>query len=116
MIELKLDVDTLLEWQKHSHSSTNAPHYQDILDFIDCITQSTESRYTSHKRFTRSSQKFYGNVASNFDSGNNCIVCKTEIYPLILAQNLNHFLMKKNVSPQNQSHLFKLSIQWTYIK
>ena len=33
MIELKLDVDTLFEWQKHSQSSAGVPHYEDLLSF-----------------------------------------------------------------------------------
>ena len=34
--ELKLDSETMFEWQKHSQDKTEVvPHYQDILDFID---------------------------------------------------------------------------------
>ena len=43
MIELKLDVDTLFEWQKHSQASTDLPYYQDLLDFIDLRAQASET-------------------------------------------------------------------------
>ena len=33
MIELKLDVNTLFEWQKHSQRSTDVQHYQDYTQF-----------------------------------------------------------------------------------
>ena len=35
IVELKLDTDTMFEWQKHSQGKTDMPHYQDLLDFID---------------------------------------------------------------------------------
>ena len=38
-LELKLDVDTMFEWQKHSQSSTKVPHYRDILSFINLRAQ-----------------------------------------------------------------------------
>ena len=43
MIELKLDVDTLFEWQKHSKTEADVPHYQDLLDFIDLRAQPSEA-------------------------------------------------------------------------
>lgn len=33
-LELKLDPNTMIEWQKHSQSTTAVPHYQDLLEFI----------------------------------------------------------------------------------
>ena len=35
MIELKLDTDTLFEWQKHTQAEAEVPHFQELLDFID---------------------------------------------------------------------------------
>ena len=35
MLELKLDPNTMFEWQKHSQSSTAVPHYQDLLEFVN---------------------------------------------------------------------------------
>ena len=39
MIELKLDVDTLFEWQKHSQESTDVPTYEDLFSFNDVRVQ-----------------------------------------------------------------------------
>ena len=39
MIELKLDVDTLLEWQKHSQENNDVPPYEDLFSFIDVRVQ-----------------------------------------------------------------------------
>ena len=35
IIELKLDMNTLFEWQKNTQGVVKVPHYHDILDFID---------------------------------------------------------------------------------
>ena len=37
ILELKLDTTTMFEWQKHSQSSTEVPHYQHLLEFIDLL-------------------------------------------------------------------------------
>ena len=35
VLELKLDQNTLFEWQKHSSESTTVPHYNNLLDFVN---------------------------------------------------------------------------------
>ena len=35
LLELKLDSSTMFEWQKSSRESTNTPHYNNLLEFID---------------------------------------------------------------------------------
>ena len=34
MLELKLDANTMFEWQKYSQSSAEVPHYKELLEFI----------------------------------------------------------------------------------
>ncbi len=92
MIELKLDVDTLLEWQKHSQASTDVPHFQDLLDFIDLRAQASETSCTAHKkqpRFEQCPKKPHGRVASfathSDPAFSNCVVCKTEKHPLYVC-------------------------------
>lgn len=89
MLELKLDVDTLFEWQKHSQASSDVPHYQELLDFIDLRAQASESSCTTHKkqsRFDPHPRRPPGRVASfatNSDpADSNCVVCKNEKHPL----------------------------------
>ena len=43
IIELKLDADTMFEWQKHSQTKADVPDYQDLLDFIDLRVQASET-------------------------------------------------------------------------
>ncbi len=45
---------TMFEWQKHSQSHNEVPHYQDLLDFIDLRAQVSE---TSIADQTRSSNR-----------------------------------------------------------
>ena len=35
VIQLKLDPGTLFEWQKHTQTVTDVPHFRDLLEFID---------------------------------------------------------------------------------
>ena len=89
MIELKLDVNTLFEWQKHSQASPDVPPFQELLGFIDLRAQASETSCTAHKKQPRVDQclkRPHGRVtsfAANSDSANsNCVVCKTEKHPL----------------------------------
>ena len=34
-LELKLDQNTMFEWQRHSQKSVDVPHYQELLDFLN---------------------------------------------------------------------------------
>ena len=43
MIELKLDGQTMFEWQRHSQDSTDVPPYQKLLDFIKLRAQASEN-------------------------------------------------------------------------
>ena len=40
LLELKLDVNTMFEWQHHSQDS---PHYKKLLEFIDLQAQAFEA-------------------------------------------------------------------------
>ena len=43
MLELKLDVNTMFEWQRHSHSSADVPHYRELLEFVNLRAQAAEA-------------------------------------------------------------------------
>ena len=73
MIELKLDVDTLFEWQKHSQKSTVVPHYESLLEFIDLRAQASETSCAPQKK------KPPSRITSFTASANsNCVLCKNE--------------------------------------
>ncbi len=42
LLELKLDVNTMFEWQRHSQSSHDVPHYKELLEFINLRAQASE--------------------------------------------------------------------------
>ena len=92
MMELKLEVDTLFEWQKHSQASTDVPHYQDLLDFIDLRVQASEiscatKRVPQNDQHIRRSQgKTVTSLATaSSPTESNCVVCKTDKHPLYVC-------------------------------
>ena len=94
MIELKLDVDTLFEWQKHSQTNSDVPHYQELLDFIDLRAQASETSCTTqNKKLPRNDQhlrRSHGKTVTSFATSSdstdgNCVVCKAEKHPLYIC-------------------------------
>lgn len=89
LIELKLDVDTLFEWQKHSQDESDVPDYEDLLNFIDLRAQASETSCPSHKKpFVLPHKTPFSRLTShvaNTESENKCIVCGTEKHPLYLC-------------------------------
>ena len=57
VLELKLDVNTMFEWQRHSQSMEGVPAYQELLDFIDLRAQASETSLTHVKKPTRPDHK-----------------------------------------------------------
>ena len=49
VLELKLDTNTMFEWQRHSQSTVAVPHCQDLLDFINLRAQASEASTTNKK-------------------------------------------------------------------
>ena len=93
VLELKLDVNTMFEWQKHSQDSNDVPHYQKLLEFINLRAQASETptcnykgpqRNESHysKKNAPSSKPVASFTASAADSAVNCILCKNDKHPL----------------------------------
>lgn len=97
ILELKLDVNTMFEWQKHSQSSTGVPHYKELLEFVNLRAQASETSASDHgkksskgethhfkKAFTLS--KPVASFATNTtDPASNCVLCKTDKHPLYVC-------------------------------
>ena len=84
MIELKLDVDTLFEWQKHSQAATSVPSFQD-LNFIDLRAQASEASHAAPKKQLQPPKKPSNRAASfatNLEASSDCVICKITKYPL----------------------------------
>ena len=96
MIELKLYVDTLFEWQKHSQSSTDVPHFEKLLEFIDLRAQASETSCATHKN--KPPNRVASFAANTNSSGNNCVVCKTERHPLYVCAKFKSLSHDEKVS------------------
>ena len=97
MIELKLDGQTMFEWQRHSQDSTDVPPYQELLDFINLRAQASENSSDFGRKIPKGDTpikkpsaptKHITSYISSFDPVNiNCVVCK-EKHPLYLCAKL----------------------------
>jgi hypothetical protein len=79
ILELKLDSNTMFEWQRHSQESTDVPHYNELLDFINLRAQASECLPSKKPSYSKPVTSFAANAS---DSSPSCIVCKTEKHPL----------------------------------
>ena len=50
MLELKLDTNTMFEWQKFSQGSSDVPHYKELLGFLNLRAQASEVASTDTKK------------------------------------------------------------------
>ena len=92
VLELKLDANTMLEWQKHSQDSAEVPHFNDLLEFLNMCAQASEvsdqgKRNKSDVQGKRQSSgkpvaSFVGN-ASN--PAAHCVLCKNDKHPLYVC-------------------------------
>ena len=65
ILELKLDPDTMFEWQRHSNSSSAVPHYSDLLEFIDLRARATEHSVNDSRRMQNEMKKPHKHIVSN---------------------------------------------------
>ena len=101
-LELKLDQNTMFEWQKHSQSSSDVPQYQDLLDFLNLRAQATESSLIEHgnKKLKHETSQFKGHskhvtsyMAHTAVQTNQCVLCKPDKHPLYACprfKDMNH--------------------------
>ena len=86
LIELKMDPDTMFEWQKASQDSTDVPHYKKVLEFLNLRVQASETCSGDSKKHSRveakrpSPKAVTSFTASASDS--NCSLCKDQKHPL----------------------------------
>ena len=99
MLELKLDVNTMFEWQRHSQSSAEVPPYREFLEFVDLRAQASETSVSDAKKSyvkvsTPPVKKNFqavkpvacaSYVASADTPLSNCVVCKSEKHPLYVC-------------------------------
>jgi hypothetical protein len=54
LLELKLDTNTMFEWQRHSQESTDVPHFSKLMEFLNLRAQVSETSVSNHKGSPRS--------------------------------------------------------------
>ena len=91
-IELKLDANTMFEWQKFSQAHTAVPHYQHILEFVHLCAQASETSITEEKRNTPSNRvnhrsrvppsKISSFTSTPVTESDQCSLCKNEKHQL----------------------------------
>ena len=83
----------MFEWQHHSQSLTDIPHYEDLLKFLDLGVQTPKSVCDPSRKSTKPEQltphvskdhlgKRVPSHAATNAASMNCVVCKSEKYPL----------------------------------
>ena len=88
VIELKLDVNTMFEWQKHSQANMDVPHYQDLLEFLDLRAQASETTVSGSSKKTPSNdpssdkRSFTFFTANTESASDHCVLCESERHPL----------------------------------
>ena len=91
LLELKLDVNTMFEWQRHSQVSTDVPHYKDLLEFLNLRAQASEYSLSDTSKKSSRSDSFKKNVlisksvasfAASADESSTCVLCKFEKHPM----------------------------------
>lgn len=65
LIEMKLDLDTVLEWQKASQDSADVPHYAKLLEFLNLRAQAYESASSKSRKSTRNDYPLTKKYLSN---------------------------------------------------
>lgn len=102
VIELKLDTNTMFEWQKYSHDEGDVPHYNQLLMFIDHRAQASEASLPPQKKHEPSYKKPVPRTAhsytANTEVGNTCICCKAEKHPLYICQGFKALFHDRKLS------------------
>ena len=106
VLELKLDTNTMFEWQKFSQDSPKVPHYQDLLEFLNLRAQASESSLATTKKgaavdhqqktLPRQITSFAASASTNSES--TCILCKTEKHPLFACHQFKAMSHDKKIS------------------
>lgn len=111
VIELKLDQNTIFEWQKHTQEATDVPHYNRLLEFIDVRAQASEIALPGGGRRLKSDIRKpagYRSVDSHFsvaDTALVCVVCKSDKHPLYACRKFKSFPHDKMVSTLKHNNL-----------
>ena len=122
LLELKLDTETMFEWQRHSQESTDVPHFTRLLEFLNLRAQASETCASSHKSSHKAGNhhpnppKPVASFAANTsDSSSNCVLCTTTKHPLYACPKFKSLSHDEMVSTlKQQQTLPQLSEIWSF--
>ena len=110
MIELKLDADTMFEWQKHSQGSTEVPevpHFSILLEFLNLRAQASES--SVHEFIKKcdhgGSKNFPFNASFSTVVEEQCNVCKSGKHYLYACPKFKSLPHEEMMSILKSNHL-----------
>ena len=108
LLELKLDMNTMFEWQRHSQESTDVPHFSKLMEFLNLRAQASEPSISNHKGSPRSgipdrrshhpSKPVTAFTTNTTDSSTNCILCPKSKHPLYACTTFKSFPHEKMLS------------------
>ena len=116
IIELKLDPETMFEWQKHSQEQKTTAQYEDILGFIDLRAQASETAALGKKQVKVNQtggikpHHFGRNVtsfAAHADSKPHCVLCEPKRHPLYACPKFKGMALVEKLSTLQDKHLCK---------
>ena len=114
IIELKLDTDTMFEWQKHTQTKTDVPPYQDLLNFIDLRAQASETSLSSSKKITKNEppkrtsgpgKTVASFIAHSKSANTQCILCTNEKHPLYVCPKFKLLPHESKISTLKENNL-----------
>ena len=108
MLELKLDAETMFEWQRNSQDSTEIPDYDNLLDFLNLRAQASEmhnpKKTHGYPQERKVPSKPVGAFHANVSNTSNCVVCKDNKHPLYVCPRFkayNHEQMLATLKEHN---------------
>ena len=115
VLELKLDTNTMFEWQRRSQESAEVPHFKKLLEFLDMRAQASEvsvpeygkkpksEGYNGRKPFIPS--KPIASFAGVADPMATCVVCKSGKHPVYACPKFRSLTHDRMVSTSKANNL-----------
>ena len=106
-LELKLDPNTMFEWQRASQSSPDVPHYKELLEFINLRAQASETSLDDRKKNPLTDHRprpplhgktFTSYTSSTLPENENCSLCKNEKHQLYACPQFKGLTHDKKVA------------------
>ena len=116
MLELKLDTNTMFEWQRHSQDSTDVPHYSKLLEFLNLRAQASETSVPAQRNSARGgpppdkrpyhhTKPIVTFAVNAMDPSPTCLLCKTDKHPLYACAKFKSLSHERKLSTLRDNHL-----------